>query len=250
MRAEALRPSAAGKADSTRLLLFVPAKPAAGCRPGARRAGVQPAAKVVTASAATTAAIVSRSPGRTSLADRHCGCRYPVRDWALRYNPGPDGLGAYLDEGLERHYLGMVTDELELAPLEEHLLACSSCAERLEEAIRTAIVEGDDLGDRKAHAARGYTQNRPRYGRLPTLVGWGSLSSSESCPFQFIGSMKTLVRNAPLHLDSLRQKQQDPGSTQKAHSRQAEKSSTARCDVQRRPFASRITQRVRETIED
>jgi hypothetical protein len=46
------------------------------------------------------------------------------------------------DEDLERYHLGMVTDESELAPLEEHLLACSSCAERAEEAIRAAIIEG------------------------------------------------------------------------------------------------------------
>jgi hypothetical protein len=52
------------------------------------------------------------------------------------------------DEDLERYYLGMVTEESELAPLEEHLLACSSCVERAEEAqdyvnaIRAAIIEG------------------------------------------------------------------------------------------------------------
>lgn len=56
------------------------------------------------------------------------------------------------DEDLERYYLGMVTNEAELAPLEEHLLACSSCVERAEDAqdrvdaIRAAIIErGDDL---------------------------------------------------------------------------------------------------------
>jgi hypothetical protein len=43
---------------------------------------------------------------------------------------------------------GMVTDEPEIAPLEEHLLACSLCVERAEEsqgrvdAIRAAIIEG------------------------------------------------------------------------------------------------------------
>jgi anti-sigma factor RsiW len=52
------------------------------------------------------------------------------------------------DEDLERYYLGKVTDESELAPLEEHLLACSLCVERAEEAqdrvnaIRAAIIEG------------------------------------------------------------------------------------------------------------
>ena len=34
------------------------------------------------------------------------------------------------DHDLERYYLGMVIEELELAPLEEHILACASCAER------------------------------------------------------------------------------------------------------------------------
>ena len=53
------------------------------------------------------------------------------------------------DEDLERYYLGKVTDEPELAPLEDHLLACPSCVGRAEEAqgyvdaIRAAIIEGD-----------------------------------------------------------------------------------------------------------
>jgi len=38
------------------------------------------------------------------------------------------------DHNLERYYLGMVKDEAELAPLEEHILACASCAERADEA--------------------------------------------------------------------------------------------------------------------
>ena len=38
------------------------------------------------------------------------------------------------DHDLERYYLGMVTDEAELAILEEHILACASCAERADEA--------------------------------------------------------------------------------------------------------------------
>jgi hypothetical protein len=37
------------------------------------------------------------------------------------------------DHDLERYYLGMVTDEAELAPLEEHLLWCTWCVERAEE---------------------------------------------------------------------------------------------------------------------
>jgi hypothetical protein len=35
-------------------------------------------------------------------------------------------------EDLERYYLGMVTDESELALLEQHLLACPSCVDRAE----------------------------------------------------------------------------------------------------------------------
>jgi hypothetical protein len=31
---------------------------------------------------------------------------------------------------LERYYLGMVKDETELAALEEHILACGSCADQ------------------------------------------------------------------------------------------------------------------------
>ena len=37
------------------------------------------------------------------------------------------------DHDLERYYLGMVTDEAELVPLEEHLLWCPSCVERAEQ---------------------------------------------------------------------------------------------------------------------
>jgi hypothetical protein len=53
------------------------------------------------------------------------------------------------DHDLERYHLGMVKDESELAPLEEHLLACPKCAERADEsadyvdAIRAAIITGN-----------------------------------------------------------------------------------------------------------
>jgi len=52
------------------------------------------------------------------------------------------------DHNLERYYLGMITKESELAPLEEHILGCPACATRAEQtqdyvdAIRAAIVEG------------------------------------------------------------------------------------------------------------
>ena len=43
----------------------------------------------------------------------------------------------------------MIEDEAELAPLEEHLLACAGCAERAEEAadyvdaMRGGMIQGD-----------------------------------------------------------------------------------------------------------
>jgi hypothetical protein len=39
------------------------------------------------------------------------------------------------DESL-RYYLGMINDEAELAPLEEHLLWCRECLDRAETAAR------------------------------------------------------------------------------------------------------------------
>ena len=52
------------------------------------------------------------------------------------------------DDDLEGYCLGKVTDESELALLEEHLLACPSCVGRAEEslnymdAIRATIIAG------------------------------------------------------------------------------------------------------------
>jgi hypothetical protein len=54
------------------------------------------------------------------------------------------------DEDLERYYLGMVKDETELAPLEEHLLWCHGCIDRAEvserfvDAMRVALLRVDD----------------------------------------------------------------------------------------------------------
>ena len=53
------------------------------------------------------------------------------------------------DHDLERHHLGMVVDEAELAPLEEHLLWCHSCVERAAESadyvdsLRAGIITGN-----------------------------------------------------------------------------------------------------------
>lgn len=57
------------------------------------------------------------------------------------------------DHDLERYYLGMVREEAELSPLEEHLLVCGECAERAEQsdryvdAIRRALVRGSGDSD-------------------------------------------------------------------------------------------------------
>ena len=53
--------------------------------------------------------------------------------------------GHISDHDLERYLLNMVTQEEELAPLEEHLLVCGQCIERAEkneeciESIRAAL---------------------------------------------------------------------------------------------------------------
>lgn len=51
---------------------------------------------------------------------------------------------------MERYYLGMVTDEAELAPLEEHLLWCHRCLDRVElieagvDMIRIALLRAGE----------------------------------------------------------------------------------------------------------
>lgn len=59
------------------------------------------------------------------------------------------GFDHISEHDLERYYLGMVTDEAELAPLEEHLLWCERCVERAEQiqdyvdALRVAMYDCD-----------------------------------------------------------------------------------------------------------
>ena len=57
-----------------------------------------------------------------------------------------------IDHDLERYYLGMVTDEPELAVIEEHLLWCQPCIDRMKETERYvdamkagAIIGGFDV---------------------------------------------------------------------------------------------------------
>ena len=59
-----------------------------------------------------------------------------VSGLAFNFHEGKFGIKALVgmnwihvsDDDLERYYLGMVTAEKELALLEEHILACPSCA--------------------------------------------------------------------------------------------------------------------------
>ena len=58
--------------------------------------------------------------------------------------------GIHISDDLERYYLSMVTTEEEVAPLEEHMLACPSCAKRAEaardyvDAMRVALLRISD----------------------------------------------------------------------------------------------------------
>ena len=58
--------------------------------------------------------------------------------------------GHISDDDLERYYLGIVRDEAEFAPLEEHLLWCYQCldgaeaAERFVDVMRVALLRVND----------------------------------------------------------------------------------------------------------
>jgi hypothetical protein len=59
--------------------------------------------------------------------------------------------GHISDDDLERLIMGTITDETELAPLEEHLLVCADCigrAEQTQEYVQTmrAVLRGDCAG--------------------------------------------------------------------------------------------------------
>jgi hypothetical protein len=53
------------------------------------------------------------------------------------------------DHDLERYHLGMIRQETELAPFEEHLLVCGDCATRAAEvadyvdAVRAGAIKGN-----------------------------------------------------------------------------------------------------------
>jgi hypothetical protein len=71
-----------------------------------------------------------------------------IRDLRARREPVARGMatvagrlaGHIDDHDLERYHLGLVTDETELAALEEHLLWCGSCVDRAEAAAQYVDV--------------------------------------------------------------------------------------------------------------
>ena len=73
----------------------------------------------------------------------------PSRKKMQKVNPDRKNSEHRTDHDLERYHLGMIVDETELGPLEEHLLACSDCAERAKQpadyidVIRRGMIEGD-----------------------------------------------------------------------------------------------------------
>ena len=64
----------------------------------------------------------------------------------LRHYTGMEHIS---DHDLECYQLGMMVDEAELTPFEEHLLACPGCIDRAENAaayidtLRAAIIAGN-----------------------------------------------------------------------------------------------------------
>lgn len=58
------------------------------------------------------------------------------------------------DHDLERYRLGMITGERELAPLEEHLLTCALCLDRLVETERYVLAMRSALRIRSEDTAR------------------------------------------------------------------------------------------------
>ena len=85
-----------------------------------------------------------KTPGKHMAAKRHepfgANCRGESTG-----DGGLDMAGHISDDDLERFTLGTITDEAELAPLEEHLLVCGECIRRAEEnegfaeAVRAAL---------------------------------------------------------------------------------------------------------------
>src|SRR5438105_265479 len=74
--------------------------------------------------------------------------------------------GHISDHDLERYHLGMVTGEVELAPLEEHLMFCKICVDRAKEVAEwvSAVREGA-----RTWPLQGRSDGRRRAVPCPTL---------------------------------------------------------------------------------
>src|SRR5450759_2991539 len=75
------------------------------------------------------------APATGTTSSPTCAASWPAPPWSassrgsLSIQQPMDFVNHISDHDLERHYLGMITDESESAPLEEHLLACPACVE-------------------------------------------------------------------------------------------------------------------------
>jgi len=81
------------------------------------------------------------------------------------------------DHDLERYYLGLVKNKTKLAAMEEHILACGSCAERAAEAqdyvdaFRGAALDHVDLYERPYKSRRARLSLARRRGRRRLISG-------------------------------------------------------------------------------
>jgi hypothetical protein len=108
------------------------------------------------------------------------------------------------DHDPERFHLGMVTDEAELAALEEHYLGCPECAERAEESaqyvdtMRAAIITGNfDLecdGEPRRQNTRTSAQNRSRSERQPPTAIPLALPPARLCETEKAMTFRVLAR--------------------------------------------------------
>lgn len=89
-----------------------------------------------------------QSADKVCVTDQAIGRIVPLQ---TRPNPAatdPMNWPHISDDDLERYYLGLVTGESELAILEEHLLVCAECVDRMKEtqdyvdAIRAGMTLG------------------------------------------------------------------------------------------------------------
>jgi hypothetical protein len=87
------------------------------------------------------------------------------------------------DHDLERYHLGAVVNEAELVPFEEHLLACSECVERAEQAaeyvdlLRASILANSELLCFHWVLAARAKHSRPYFFWKYPQIGWADIVS-------------------------------------------------------------------------